>query len=115
VTWEHRGGLLDAWALASVSVLRLQYDGEYNSANTTVLAREDHVAAVALYSPTFNFLVPQGYVKVAVWKIGEDANSAATAVIFYAPAGAPAQAMASDMRAFAPGMFPGSGAVTIYG
>jgi hypothetical protein len=82
-----------------------------------VLAREDHVAAVALYSPTFNFLVPQGYVKVAVWKIGEDANSAATAVIFYAPAGAPAQAMASDMRAFASGMFPGSGsgAVTIYG
>ena len=115
VTWEHRGGLLDAWALASVSVLRLQYDGEYNSAHTTVLAREDHVAAVALYSPTFNFLVPQGYVKVAVWKIGEDANSAATAVIFYAPAGAPAQAMASDMRAFASGMFPGSGAVTIYG
>ena len=115
VTWEHRGGLLDAWALASVSVLRLQYDGEYNSAHTTVLASQDHVAAVAVYSPTFNFLVPEGYVKAAVWQIAQGANSAATAVIFYAPAGAQAQAMAGDMRAFAPGMIPGSGAVTVFG
>jgi hypothetical protein len=115
VTWVHRGGLLDAWALASISVLRLQYDGEYNSSHTTVLAREDRVAAVALYSPTFDFLVPKGYVKVAAWQIGAGANQDATAVIFYAPAGAAAQAMAGDMRAFAPGMFPGSGAVTIFG
>jgi hypothetical protein len=81
----------------------------------TGLALQDHVAAVALYSPTFNFLVPQGYVKVAVWQIGEGANSAANSVIFYAPAGAQAQAMAGDMRTFAPGMVPGSGPVAIFG
>jgi hypothetical protein len=70
---------------------------------------------VAVYSPTFNFLVPEGYVKAAVWQIAQGANSAATAVIFYAPGGAQAQAMAGDMRAFAPGMIPGSGAVTVFG
>jgi hypothetical protein len=115
VTWEHPGGLLDAWALASLDVLRLQTDGTYDANHTTVLARQHHVAAVALYSPTFNFLVPHGYAKVAIWQISTGANAAATAIIFYAPAGAQAQAMASDMRAFAPGMFPGSGSVTIVG
>jgi hypothetical protein len=115
VTWEHRGGLLDAWALASVDVLRLQRDGDYDADHMTVLAQEDHVAAVAVYSPTFDSVVPHGYVRVAIWKIGTGANSAAQAVVFYAPAGAPAQAMANDMRTFLPTMVPGSGPVTIFG
>lgn len=115
VTWEHRGGLVDAWALASLDVLRLQRDGEYNADHMTVLAQEDHVAAVALYSPTFTFLIPHGYTEVAVWTIALGANSAAQAIDFYAPAGADAQAMAADMRAFAPQMVAGSGPVTIIG
>ena len=113
VTWEHRGGLLDVWALASLDVLRLQHDGQYDADHMTVLAQKHGVAAVAVYSPTFDSLVPHGYVAVASWRIAEGANSAAKSVIFYAPQGVPAQAMASDMRAFERGMFPGSGPVTI--
>ena len=94
-------------------MVQAQHDGEYDADYMTTLARRDHVAAVAVYAPTFDFLIPHGYVEVASWTIGGGGNSLARAVVFYAPQGAAAETMRLDMQRFQPTMDPGSGAVTI--
>jgi hypothetical protein len=99
VTWLHSGGLVDMWALGSFDVLEAQRNGCYNATFMTRLAAERHVAAVAEYSPSFDFLVPHGFVRVASWHLRDAGDARWQAIVFWAPA-ADAAAMRSDMREF---------------
>jgi hypothetical protein len=105
VTWLHSGGLVDMWALGSFQVLEAQRNGYYNATFMTALAREHHVAAVAEYSPSFDFLVPHGFVRVATWKI-DSGDPRWEAIVFWAPDPGSAQVMRERMRVFAPSLAP---------
>lgn len=106
VTWLHQGGLVDMWALGSFEVLRAQRDGYYNASYMTALAHEHNVAAVAEYSPSFDFLVPHGFVRVATWKIIDAPDPRWQAIVFWAPEQAAAQVMRAQMREFMPALLP---------
>jgi len=99
VTWLHSGGLVDMWALGSFDVLAAQRNGYYNATFMTALAAQRHVAAVAEYSPSFDFLVPHGFAKVATWHLRDAGDPRWQAIVFWAPA-ADAPAMRSHMREF---------------
>jgi hypothetical protein len=99
VTWMHSGGLVDMWALGSFDVLQAQRGGYYNAAYMTTLAAQRNVAVVAEYSPSFDFLVPHGFVQVASWRLRDDTDPRWQAIVFWAPDGQ-ATAMRAHMRDF---------------
>ena len=100
VTWQHRGGLVDMWALGSFEVLKSQHDGYYNSGYASTLAREHHVAVVAESSPSFDFFVPRGWVKAAQWEVDQKADKREQYIAFWAPDEAAAERLRANMRAF---------------
>ena len=103
VTWEHsQGGLLDMWALADFDVLKSQMGHYWNADYMTQLAQQDNVRVLAEYTPEFDFLVPHGFVKVAVWPLPDPDKGVAEAVVWWAPDEQSAQAMRRQMREFIP-------------
>jgi len=106
VTWLHQGGLVDMWALGSFEVLQAQRGGYYNATYMTTLAHKHEAAAVAEYSPSFDFLVPHGFVKVATWKILNSSDARWQAITFWAPDQSAARLMRGQMRAFIPTLLP---------
>jgi hypothetical protein len=106
VTWLHQGGLVDMWALGSFEVLEAQRNGYYNAAFMTRVAREHKVAAVAEYSPSFDFLVPNGFIRVATWRIIHSGDARWQAIVFWAPDQHSAAVMREHMRDFIPALRP---------
>ena len=99
VTWLHSGGLVDMWALGSFEVLKSQHDGYYNSTYAAQLAGEHDVGVVAEASPSFDFFVPKGFVRVADWTVG-GGDPRWTSIAFWAPNEQAAQEMRLNMQKF---------------
>jgi hypothetical protein len=102
VTWLHSGGLVDMWALGSFEVLKSQHDGYYNSDFAARLAAEHDVAVVAEASPSFDFFVPKGFVRVADWRVG-GGDPRWSSIAFWAPNQEAARAMRRNMQQFVAG------------
>lgn len=102
VTWLHNGDLVDMWALGSFEVLEAQRNGDYNAAYMTQLAHEHRVAVVAEYSPSFDSLVPHGFVRVATWHIRDAPDPRWQAIVFWAPDASHAAVMRTQMQTFVP-------------
>ena len=66
----------------------------------------ESVAAVAEYSPSFDALVPNGFVKVATWNLLDAPDPRWQAIVFWAPDQPAAAALRADMRAFSPALQP---------
>jgi hypothetical protein len=101
VSWQHRGGLDDLWALGSYDILRAYRTGAMGPAFVGRLAARDHVQVVAVWGALRND-IPAQFVEVARWSTsGTGRPDADNDVVFYAPGPAQAATLRLRMQAFA--------------
>jgi hypothetical protein len=104
VSWQHRGGLDDLWALGSNRVLRAFRDGHLDAAFVARLAAQDDVRVAATYGVLRSY-IPTDWIEVARWSTsGTHRPDPDGDIVFYAPTPADAATLRAAMRAFAPAL-----------
>jgi hypothetical protein len=102
VSWLHRGGLVDIWALGSYEVLQAYRTGAMDRAFVAALAARSGVQVAAVYGVLHTY-IPDGWVEVARWPSSGVAGAPPDDrdVVFYAPSPGQAALLRTKLEQFA--------------
>lgn len=106
VSWQHRGGIDDLWALGSSRILHAYVTREMGSSFVAQLATRDGVRVAAVF-PELRWCLPDGWTRVATWSppdTGPPDNG--KSVEFYAAPGDSVVRLRRALQAFASSMAP---------
>jgi hypothetical protein len=105
VSWQHRGGLDDLWALGSYDILRAYRSGEMGKPFVARIAARDNVQVAAVYGVLHTY-IPDEWVEVARWSTAGTGRPENSDVVFYARDAAGAAVLRTNLAQFASSLPP---------